>query len=84
MRVLNGTKESGAAGTARTTLTKAGFTVRTIGNAKNQDYTDTYVYYQSGRKAEADQVAAALSSYKPVLQESSLASPDMVLIVIGK
>lgn len=84
MRVLNGTKVTGAAATAKTTLEKAGFTVRTTGNAANQNYTSSYVYYQSGRQAEAEAVKAALSDYSITLEESTLASPDMVLVVIGK
>ncbi len=84
LRVLNGTTIAGAAGTAANTLTKAGFTIRTTGNAKNQTYTSTYIYHQVGKKAEAELVAAALASYKPLVQESTLADPDMILVVVAK
>lgn len=85
MRVLNGTKVTGAANGAKSTLEKAGFTVRTIGNANNQDYESTVIYYATGHKADAESVQAALSTYTITLEESTtLANPDMILVVIGK
>jgi len=84
LRVLNGTTKAGAASTGKTILEQAGFTVRTIGNAQHQNYTSTVIYYQTGKQAEAQAVQSALSKYKSTLQESSgLASPDMVLVVLG-
>lgn len=84
LRVLNGTTQAGAAAATKTTLEKAGFTVKSIGNAKSQNYTKTYVYYASGKKAEGEAVLAALADSAAVLEESTLASPDMVLVVFGK
>jgi hypothetical protein len=84
MRVLNGTLVNGAATTVKGVLEKAGFTVRTTGNAKSQSYQSTTIYYQTGNLPEAQQVQAALSQYSPSLAEStSLASPDMILVVYG-
>lgn len=83
MRVLNGTTTTGAAAKAKTTLEAAGFKVRTTGNAQNQNYGTTTVYYQTGRQSEAEAVKAALNGYSVTLTESSLAAPDMVLVVIG-
>lgn len=84
LRVLNGTKTTGAAASASTLLEKGGYAVRTVGNAKNQSYAQTTVYYQAGKKAEAEDVAKTISSkYSPQLEESTLASPDMVLVVVG-
>ena len=84
MRVLNGTTTSGLAAQVRTTLQSAGFTVQSIGNANNQTYTSTVIYYATGQLAGAQSVQQALSSYSPTLQESSsLASPDDVLVVVG-
>jgi outer membrane biosynthesis protein TonB len=85
LRVLNGTTVAGAAGTAKSALEKAGFTVRTIGNAQNQTYETTTVYYSTGHKEDADSVSTALTGYTTTLTESdALASPDMVLVVVGK
>ena len=84
MRVLNGTAVNGAATTVKGVLEKAGFSVRTTGNAKTQTYTSTIIYYQTGKLDEAKLVQAALSQYSPTLQEStSVASPDIILVVYG-
>jgi hypothetical protein len=84
IRVLNGTTTSGLAATVKSQLENAGFTVRTIGNAQNQNYTTGVVYYQSGQKAAADLVLASLTGRTFTEQESTtLASPDMVLVVVG-
>jgi hypothetical protein len=83
LRVLNGTTVTGAAAKTRTVLTSAGFKVKSIGNATNRNYTGTVIYYQSGRKDEALRVQTALSAYETTLEESSIASPDMVLVVTG-
>ena len=84
IRVLNGTTVAGAAAKARDYLTTAGLSVRTIGNATHQDYSSTVIYYQTGYISEAQSVQAALKThYSITLQESSLADPDMVLVVIG-
>jgi hypothetical protein len=84
LRILNGTTTAGAASKAKTTVEKAGFSVRTIGNAATQNYATTMVYYKEGRKAEAEAVQAALAGYTATLEQSSLADPDMVLVIIGK
>lgn len=83
LSVLNGTTTAGAASATKTTLQKAGFTVRTIGNAKTQDYKTTIVYYQNGHQAEANLVVTALNNTSATTEESTLANPDMVLVVIG-
>lgn len=84
LRVLNGTTQTGAAGVARDTLQAAGFTVRTIGNANNQNYATTTIYYQAGRAAEAEAVKESLGNANAIVEESTLANPDMVLVVIGQ
>jgi hypothetical protein len=85
LRVLNGTKTAGLAASAKTKLTTAGFTVRTTGNAANQTYTSTYIYYATGQEAAAASVKEALTSYSPVVQLSdTLAKPDNVLVVVAQ
>lgn len=84
IRVLNGTTIAGLAATGRSVLEQAGFTVRTIGNANNQTYQTTVIYYQTGYLAQAQMVEAALNKYSVSLQESSIASPDQVLVVMGQ
>ncbi len=84
IRVLNGTTQSGLASTVKTMLTKAGFTVRTIGNAATQNYTATMIYYQTGKLDAAKAVQNALTGYTATLQESAQANPDNVLVILGK
>jgi hypothetical protein len=83
IRVLNGTFQNGAAAKARFVLEQAEFKVRTIGNAQSQTYQTTIVYYLDGKQSEAEMVKAALSNYVVTLEQSTLASPDDVLIVVG-
>lgn len=84
LRVLNGTTVNGAAAAVKTTLEKGGLTVRTIGNAKTRDTAITTIYYQAGRDAEAAQVKSILGNDAAILEQSDLANPDMVLVLVGK
>lgn len=83
LRVLNGTTVTGAAAKAKNVLTAAGYTVRTVGNASNRSYQNTTIYYQAGNSANAALIKQSLTGYTSVLQESELAAPDMVLVVVG-
>lgn len=83
IRILNGTTIAGKAATAKTTLTKAGYTVRLIGNASAQNYTSSIIYYQTGKLADAQAIQTALPAYSFTLEESSLVSPDNILVIIG-
>ena len=83
LRVLNGTTTAGAASTVKSLLEKAGYTVKSIGNAHSQTYQSTVIYYQTGRLEEAKLVQTALNSYSATIEESTLASPDMILVVYG-
>jgi hypothetical protein len=84
IRVLNGTTITGLAATGRSILEQAGFKVNSVGNANNQTYQTTVIYYQTGLQAQAQMVEAALAKYSVSLQESSIASPDQVLVVMGQ
>jgi ubiquitin len=85
LRILNGTTITGAAAKSKDLLAKAGFNVKSVGNAKTQNYSSTFVYYQAGKQAQANLVQQTLKdTYSVTLQESPLAQPDDVLIVIGK
>jgi len=82
IRVLNGTTTAGKASTYQSTLTKAGFKVSSIGNAKRQNYAPTQIYYLTGSKAATEDVQKTLG--KGTLEESTLANPDTVLVVLGR
>lgn len=83
IRILNGTNSKGLAAQIRGELEKAGFTVRAIGNARNQ-YKETIIYYDEGKEELAKKVSEALSSRKSVLKQSPIAKPDDVLVVAGE
>lgn len=83
IRVLNGTSIAGAATKIKTTLEKAGFTVRTVGNATKNNYQETIVYYQAGKSSEADLVKASLNDENSRTEQSDLANPDNILVVYG-
>ena len=83
IQVLNGTTVAGAASKAKTKLESAGYVVKQTGNAKNQDYQTTFIYYQTGHSTEATAIQSALPGYAITVQESSLADPNMILVVIG-
>lgn len=83
LRVLNGTTTTGAANSTKTTLEAAGFKVRTIGNAKSQNYATTTIYHQAGREEEAALVKETLGATNAIIEESTLANPDMILVVVG-
>lgn len=84
IRVLNGTTTAGEAAKVQDILKAAGISVRSIGNAKTQTYDTTMIYYAEGRLAEAQKVQSVLTGYTATLEQSTLADPDMVLVVIGK
>lgn len=51
--VLNGTKARGLAASVSRTLTSDGWTVRTVGNARRGDFTQTVVYYSDPANRQA-------------------------------
>lgn len=81
IRILNGSGKAGAAAAVRDQLDDT-FTVISIGNAQT-DYARTTLYYQAGKRTAAENAVAALSGPTPILEESELASPADVLIVLG-
>jgi len=85
IRVLNGNGISKSGQTIKTELTNAGFTVSNIGNAGNFAYTDTKVYYKTGKEQQAQMVKDALVSKVGVLTLSdSTAGIYDVVVVVGK
>lgn len=82
IRILNGGGKSGAAATLRADLTKQSFKISSVGNAQ-QTYADTIIYYQTGKRVEAELVAKKLGEPAVTLEENSIAAPADLLIVIG-
>jgi hypothetical protein len=55
--VLNGNGQSGAAGAAASALRAHGYAIRSVGNAKRNDYAASMVMYRPGLKREALRLA---------------------------
>lgn len=86
IRVLNGNGIWKAAQTARDLLVKDGFKILSTGNAENQKYETTVVYFHSEKTAEADLVLKSLEGKYQVTKEenNTLTKDSDVLVVIGK
>ena len=83
--VLNGNGIAGSADKISATLKAAGFLPSKTANAKNFNYTDTYIYYRTGKAAEAQLVKDALPNQSCILEESTtLAGKYEVTVVVGK
>jgi cytoskeletal protein RodZ len=85
LEVLNGNGVSGSANIVTQTLTTAGFTVAKTTNAARYTYTKTYIYFKTGKDAEAALVAAALSSRQTTTEVSdTIAKSYDIVVVVGK
>lgn len=85
IKLLNGNGIVGAAQKAKDILEKAGYSVNTIGNAKKFTYTQTYIYYKTGREETAKAIQTTLSDYDTILQLSdAIVGTNDLVIVIGK
>ncbi|MGK2878992.1 MAG: LytR C-terminal domain-containing protein [Solirubrobacterales bacterium] len=83
--VLNGTDTAGIAATAATGLNKAGFTDTTTGNLNDGTVHPTsIVYYASGSKQEATEVAKelAVTDIKPANDDVLAAGGSVPVIVV--
>lgn len=83
--VLNGTNTEGLAKTAADGLNKAAFTDTTTGNlADGKVHPQTIVYYASGNKAEAEEVAKELTvnTIKPATDDILAQGGSVPVIVV--
>ena len=81
VEVYNGSGTSGLAGTAATSLTSAGFSVATTGNADSMDYTATEIRYAAGDEALAAALAAAVPGATQVASDD--ATSGTLQLVLG-
>lgn len=84
--VQNGSGIPGAAGDAKTILTKAGFTVSGTGNAPTYDYTKTVIESKSDvPQAFIDQLSSTLSGTYVMGTNVTLkdSSPEEVIVIVG-
>lgn len=85
LSVLNGNGITGSADAVADILKAAGFNPTNITNARKFTYTDTIIYYQTGKLAEAQLVEDTLSTRTTSLEESNtIAGKYHVLVVVGK
>lgn len=84
--VLNGSGTAGAAQATATTLKAASYNVTTVGNAKRFNYSNTTIFYKSGRLKEAEAAATAIGKPGASLEEenSVTAGVDLVVVVGAK
>lgn len=87
IQILNGNAIWGAATKAKELLESNGFKVSATGNAENQNYTVTTIYYKTGKNAEAETVKTFFdqNGSNVVLEENNVIAGDVDLtVVIGK
>jgi len=83
MTILNGSGTAGQANTLRAHLEDEGFEVRKIAVAPDQHATTT-LYYQTGKRAEAELVAGFIPDrVLEFVENSTTAGADTLLIVVG-
>lgn len=86
IEILNGSGVDGEAGRQRLSLTTEGFTVSSVGNADNSDYTDTII--RATAAVDKDFIAklkSTLESSFTAVKEEALSddSPVPVIIILG-
>ncbi|MGI6103044.1 MAG: LytR C-terminal domain-containing protein [Patescibacteria group bacterium] len=82
VRILNGGAPQGAAGTLKTALEQEGYTVLTVGNARSA-YDRTTIYYAPGHREVAVELVKALGETSIIQEESTIAAPAKLLVVLG-
>jgi hypothetical protein len=80
VNVLNGTTRPGLARTLATKLSHDGYTIRTVGNATAQ--STTTIYYQRGKKADAEALLARHPELGSVAAATSSTPGNAALTVI--
>lgn len=87
IKVLNGNAIWGAAAKAKELLESNGFKVSATGNADNQNYAQTTIYYKTNKNVEAAVVKAIFdqNASGAILEENNAIAADTDLtVVIGK
>jgi hypothetical protein len=86
IKVLNGSGTKGAAKSAKTLLTKAGFENIDTGNADNFEYKKTYINYKPEHESFIDDIDKALGSSYQVVKDEELEEDDKYdfYIILGE
>ncbi len=85
LKVLNGSGITGAGNIVSKQLQEKGFTVSSTGNAKSFSYSQTYVYYKTGKQAEADLITNSITGKTMTVEQNdnAVGTADVV-VVVGK
>lgn len=82
--VLNGNGITGSAKTVKTTLETAGYSVSNVSNALKFSYTNTTLYYNTGKSKEAEEMKDVLADRTCELYENrSVAGNYDIVVVVG-
>lgn len=85
IKVLNGNGISNSADSIRDTLVNAGYVIEKVANAKSFSYTKTYIYYKTGKEAEANNIKTVLSGRTCTLDNAdSIVGSYDIIVVVGK
>jgi hypothetical protein len=79
--VLNGSGQTGAAGSAGEILESAGYTVSQSGNAESFDYVNTVIKYNEAVKEEAEKISKLFDESELQLADNEEAD---VVVIVGK
>lgn len=86
IKILNGNGISKSADKLKAELVSLGFKISRVGNASNFNYTDTIIYYKTGKESEAGLIESSIKSH-PVLKEKNdtiTGSYDAVIVLGAK
>lgn len=83
IKILNGNGVRGSADQVKAELVSKGFTIKELGNAKVFTYTNSIIYYKTGKEGEAALVKENLDNQNAVLtlSDTIVGSYDIVLVV---
>lgn len=82
VKVLNGSGTAGVANSMAGVLKTAGYNVTSVGNAKRFNYENTTIFFKSGRRAEAEAAAKAISKTGATVEEENSVTAGLDLVVV--
>ena len=85
IKVLNGNGISKSADAVKQVLAADGYNIDFLGNARTFSYTDTYIYYKTGKDGAAADIKTLLSTRTSVVKnDDTLCASYDIVVVVGK
>lgn len=85
IQVLNGNGITNSASSIKKEIEKVGFTVSSLTNASNFNYSDTIIYYKSTKKTEAESIKNSITLKNATIEASeTLTKTYDIVVVVGK